>query len=311
MPRTTLALPLAMNILVPGLVGVGLTPTAPVLAARAVARAGDDCRAIQKLFPSNGQAMRATHNSFSIIGDSWGFLYYGKFRDNMIEAGFGWQHEFFMRAVPGTEASQWANGEQFPCLSLFSLIESVIKDDTGTPSVLVSLGGNDLVNDYDQWGSTIFDRIEADLRTLVDWLILERPDIRIYFAGYDILHLEKTQMCVDYATSEFGSAVPGEVNPLLLELGARQSLIADDYPEVTYFHVAGALQGQPGNPDVDSWSPLRYFVLYPLWQQDCIHMSLRGYDVYTGAIVDALVNAGDARPPSGGQAGEAGQPRSP
>lgn len=130
-----------MRILALALGGVGFIPTAPVLAAEAVVRAGDYCRAIQQLFPSHGQAMRATHNSFSIIGDSWGFLYY----------------------------------------------------------------------------------------------------------------------------------------------------------------VAGALQGQPGNPDVDSWSPLRYFVLYPLWREDCIHMSLRGYDVYTEAIVDGLVNAGDARPPSGGR----------
>ncbi len=237
-------------------------------------------------------------NSFTVIGDSWGFLYYDKFRENMIEAGYGTQFEFFMRAVPGTEASQWVNREQFPCFLLFPLVKSIIKDDAGTPRVLISLGGNDLVNDYDLWGDLIYDRIEEDLRTLVAMLIAERPDVQIFFSGYEILNMYKTQLCVDEMVSLLGSAEPSIVNPALLGIGDRQALIAADVPQAHFAPVAGALQGDPGYPDLNVYSPLRYFVLYPFWRQDCIHMSFRGYDVYTGAIADWLAGSGVLPPPT-------------
>lgn len=233
----------------------------------------------------------AAHNSFTVIGDSWGFLFYGEFKDNMIDAGYGSSFEYYMRAIPGTEASQWVSNESY-CRLLFLLVKFLVRNDTGTPHVLISLGGNDLVNDYDVWGVEIYDRIEADLRTLVNMLIDENSDVVIIFSGYDIVNMYKNQYCTDWAIDLLGSAEPSVVNPGLIELGNRQAAIAADYPNVYYANSFGALQGTPGNPNINEYSPVHYFTNYPFWQEDCIHMGFDGYDVFTQAVVDWMENNG-------------------
>ncbi|MGH2545019.1 MAG: SGNH/GDSL hydrolase family protein [Ardenticatenaceae bacterium] len=234
-------------------------------------------------------------NTFTVMGDSWGFLFYNSLEDTFVENGYGDIYEFKMRAIPGTTAETWATE---PCLLAF--VKRIIRDDPGLPVVLISLGGNDFVNDFPDIGEAVFARIEADLRLVVQELIAERNDVTIIFDGYDILHMEKTQTCIDLAIALVGSSEPEVINPYLVELGTLQGRIADDYEQVHHANVTGALQGTPGAPDIYSWSPLRYFVLYPFWQQDCIHMSFRGYRVFTGAIYDWFVanelGTGYARP---------------
>ena len=237
----------------------------------------------------------ASHNSFTVIGDSWGFLYYGQFKQNMIDSGYGNAYQYYMRAIPGTEASQWVSDQSY-CQLLFLLVKFLVRNDTGTPRVMISLGGNDLVNDYDVWGMAIYDRIESDLRTLVNMLIAERSDVIIIFSGYDIVNMYKSQYCTDYAVNLLGSSDPAVVNPGLIELGNRQAAVAADYPNVYYANSFGALQGTPGNPNVNEYSPLPYFVDYPGWEQDCIHMNLSGYDIFTQALVDWMAGHGVISP---------------
>ncbi len=253
---------------------------------------GDGCSSPEGLIGLKDMAVpAAAHNSFTVIGDSWGFLFYGEFRDNMVDAGYGNMFEYYMRAIPGTEASQWVSNDQW-CPLLFLLVKFLVRNDTGTPHVLISLGGNDLVNDYDVWGVSIYDRIEADLRMLVDDLIDENSDVVIIFSGYDIVNMYKNQYCTDWAIDLLGSAEPAVVNPGLIELGNRQAAVAADYPNVYYANVFGALQGTPGNPNINEYSPVHYFTDYPFWREDCIHMGLDGYDVFTQALVDWMENNG-------------------
>lgn len=236
------------------------------------------------------------HNAFVTIGDSWGFLFHGEFKENMIEMGFGDDFQYYMRAIPGTEASQWSQTEGFPCFLLFPLVKSIIEVDTGSPHVLVSLGGNDLINDFDEWDLAIYDRIEEDLRILTDMLIEVRPDVTIIFSGYDIVNMEKTELCLQFALDLVGSTEPEATNIALLTLNERMAAIDADYEQVYLTNVSGALQGTPGNPNIEEWSPLQYFVFYPFWQQDCIHMSFRGYDIFTMAIVNSMIAQGVITP---------------
>lgn len=263
--------------------------TAPEARGRVENQLLDECLGPGMRLPA--EAAGQTENTFTVIGDSWGFLYYPMFRGNMDAAGYGY-FSFKMRAIPGTEASQWAS-DIWPCTWLLDvLVDPIVRNDTGTPYVLISLGGNDLVNDYPDIGDAVFPRIDSDLREIVEELISVNSNVKIILAGYDIGNIEKSQYCIDWAIDKFGTAEPELLNPILIRLGEVNDAVAADYEQVYSSFVWGALQGNPGNPDIYSWSPLQYFTHYPFWDEDCIHLNSLGYDVFTDAVIDWMINNG-------------------
>lgn len=224
-------------------------------------------------------------------GDSWGFFAFPTFRQHLLDAGYGTSYDIVNRSVPGSHASQWASG-----LFLRSVLR-VLASSPGDPTVIFSLGGNDfLYGDIRYSGGgledPIYDLIEERLRSIVDQILAARGDTRILFVGYDVLNLDKTQDCHDLAVDLTGTGLPQDVNPLLVELGELQRRVANDYTNVYYADVTGALQGRPGDPDLTIWSPLKFFIGYIGWEQDCIHMGQEGYGVFTGEIMNRMVNAG-------------------
>lgn len=233
-------------------------------------------------------------NTLTFAGDSWGFLYYVPFTGNLTDAGYQDNFDYRLASIPGTTARQWAS-EWY----LRDLVKAIILIDLGTPTVVISLGGNDLINEYNDLGDAVYDRVEDDLRFIISDFKSIRPDVRVIMSGYDIVNMDKTENCQTWALETFGTNEPAELNPMLVELGNVQARIAADTNNVYYANVIGALQGTPGNPDITQWSPLEYFVGYPLWWEDCIHMGFYGYDVYTQAIIDnveAAVGVGNFAP---------------
>lgn len=229
-------------------------------------------------------------------GDSWGFFAFPTFRQHLIDAGFDQNFNIVSRSVPGSHASQWADG-----MFLRSVLR-VLAGSPGDPIVIFSLGGNDfLYGDIRYSGGglddPIYDLIEQRLRSIVDQILAARGDTRILFVGYDVLNLDKTQECHAMAVELTGSGLPQDANPLLVELGEVQRRIANDYTNVYYADVTGALQGRPGNPDLTIWSPLKFFIGYIGWEQDCIHMGQEGYGVFTAAIMNRMLNVGLLPPP--------------
>ncbi len=244
-------------------------------------------------WPSVPQDERAT---LVYAGDSWGFFSFFTLRQQLIAAGHQEDYEIINRAMPGSHASQWAEGW------FTRSVERVIEDSPGIPIVLISLGGNDFMYGdirYSGGGldDPIYDLIEEDLHTVVQRLIATRSDVLILFTGYDLVNLDKTQECRDLAVELSGTTAPEATNPLIIELGELQRRVAEDYPNVFYADAFGALQGTPGAPDIYQWSPLIYFIGYPGWDQDCIHMGDDGYTVFTGALYDRLLEYGILTPP--------------
>ncbi len=224
-------------------------------------------------------------------GDSWGFFAFPQMRQHLIDAGYADNYSIINRAVPGSHASQWASG-----YFLRSVLRQ-LRPSPGNPIVIFSLGGNDfLYGDVRYSGGglddPIYGLIEQRLRSIVDQILAERGDTTILFVGYDILNMDKTPECHDMAVDLAGSGLPQDVNPLLVELGELQRRVADDYSQVYYADVIGALQGHPGAADMNAWSPLPYFIGYIGWQQDCIHMGQEGYGVFTGSILDRMQRLG-------------------
>lgn len=250
----------------------------------------DHCPTLSAVDPPAGPAAA---NTMTVIGDSWGFLYFNALSANLSARGFGDQYDLYLRAIPGATAEGWAGAH-----CVLEAVGSILRSDPGTPVVLISLGGNDLVNDYDEEGDGIYARLKNDFGAIVAALLAERSDAVIIFGGYDIINASKSQQCRDWAISLVGSDAPEALNPLLLQIGDTQAWVASFYPNVHFADVAGALQGSPGAPDIYAWSPLRYFILYPFWQADCIHMSGRGYRVFTNAILDWALTNGAIPPPA-------------
>lgn len=221
---------------------------------------------------------------FIIMGDSWGYLMLDPFKAEFNQRGLGNLFDVWQTSIPGTTAEFWANNE----LGALDVVADWIALDPTRPVVYISLSGNDLLQQYPAEGMAVFTGIEADLRTIVETLIAARPDVRILFAGYDIVNFGRSDFCQSVAQTIFGTTVPADINPLFLQLGDIQATLEADYSQVLYTDIWGTLQGHPGEPDITSWSPEFWM---PGDENDCIHLNEWGYRRFIDAMFDQLLGA--------------------
>ncbi len=221
---------------------------------------------------------------FIIMGDSWGYLMLDPFKAEFDQRGLGNLFDVWQTSIPGTTAEFWANNE----LGALDVVTDWIAIDPTRPVVYISLSGNDVLQQYPTEGMAVFEGIEADLRAIVDALVAARPDVRILLAGYDILNFDRSEFCQTVAQTIFGSNAPQDINPLFLQLGDIQAALDADYPQVIYTNLWGTLQGQPGEPDITSWSPEFWL---PEDENDCVHLNEWGYRRFIDAMFDQLLGA--------------------
>lgn len=206
-------------------------------------------------------------NKVLVIGDSWGFGYADNLQTQFATHGHG-DWEVVNAALLASTADAWAD----PAV-LSPIIDALNSIYPSINYVVVSLGGNDL-----HLGSP-YEQIEADLRTIVQRLSNEANYVQgIVLPGYDILNYGQSTECQLLALAFFGVVFPWEVNPLYLELGNRQQIVANEFPEATYLNLWGTGQGNPGSPNISEWSSSGYV------SSDCIHLNETGYNQFTEEI---------------------------
>jgi len=185
------------------------------------------------------------------------------------------------------------------------------------PVVVLSLGGNDVVDAGQamQGGfseaalaalldSEITPNLEEIVTRLVDAVeaattscagLEEEPSVTIVLTDYDILNFGPDSPgpdCADFAYSIVGqmlstspptAPIPAEGNRFMRELAARYAAVAAGHPEVEAADLQGTLQGSPGAPDLDRWSPPGL-----LTDTDCIHLNAAGFTTYFEALLSTI-----------------------
>ncbi|MEL6345087.1 MAG: SGNH/GDSL hydrolase family protein, partial [Myxococcota bacterium] len=180
------------------------------------------------------------------------------------------------RGVGGTTAGFWATQP--------NALPDAVTENPDARWVWLSIGGNDIFAHHAAGeGANAGERVNTDIRIMLDALFSRHPDIRVVIFGYDFVNFEQSTDCITQAFLLFGPTTTPAVNQIFLDqIGAIQQAIADDYPNVTYVPLWGTLQaadGVPGAPNVLLPSPKNYFA-------DCIHPTHEGYRIIHRALYD-------------------------
>lgn len=253
-----------------------------------------------------------------VLGDSWAF-FMGVERS--IERALPDHGLAAVRAahlgIPGSTVEDWSRPEVLRIMAVvFQLLPTI---DTA----VVSLGGNDFIDDYEAAMTpaefeTMLDAIQADLETLVDGLRAARPGLRVVITGYDYPNfIESLQSLWNEPNrdrwEDAGRPTPPQVNAAISELGYRQFLLAQDRPWAVHLNNFGLMHwiyGYPGRGLAPQTTPLpngpfdaEYFPGgKPAWPSppegmiqlgrlytDSIHLSRGGYDALAQRLVSLVL----------------------
>lgn len=245
-------------------------------------------------------ASQPAQRTLYIMGDSWAeymTVRYDTVQTEVVARGF----DSFLTindafAISGTRVRGWL--EDNPCQDVFGvdcpgrfseLQQTLADDPTERPTLFISLGGNDINNRYTGGGLSdpVFVELEMETRLLLQALVDVRPDLNIVWGSYDLLNYEQSGFCRYFGRTTFGTNEPTIVNRLYYTGFLRQWQVANDFPTVHYANVAGTLQGNPGNPDLGSYSPAQYITF------DCIHLTADGQALHVEALFDSVLGEED------------------
>ncbi|MFQ5741127.1 MAG: hypothetical protein ACE5JX_19160 [Acidobacteriota bacterium] len=226
-----------------------------------------------------GGSASAGTPSWIIVGDSWGILL-GPFQEAKL-AELGLDIPVKDLAVGGSTAHEWAGDAGGILTQAKETLAALPPQDLAF--VYVSLGGNDVLEDYPSLGAAVFSRIAADLQTVVGELLSAKPKTLILLGSYDLLNFQKSSFCESFALSVVGTSQPEGMNGLIRLGGTLVDLAAALDPRVLSLNVIGALQGTPGSPDLSSWSPAEFITA------DCIHLTFDGYTIFNDAMFATLL----------------------
>ncbi|MFK7804424.1 MAG: SGNH/GDSL hydrolase family protein [Anaerolineae bacterium] len=235
---------------------------------------------IGNLQTSNAAERPATQTLY-LLGDSWTQQAaddHGTFEKALLERGLADSIDVQSFAISGSTADEWANDNGN---RLSNLTNAIKNDPLPNPVVFFTLGGNDLRDAFIAGPNpAAYDDIEADVRVVINALNASRSDIKIVMGGYDILNPDISPAICNFAANAlFGSTDPAVVNPYVIQLYDTIKIVADDFDHVDAINTNGSLQGTPGNPAIDQWSPVGLIA-------DCIHPNSAGYDLYIGTVFD-------------------------
>ncbi len=220
------------------------------------------------LFIAYAPSAALAEEKVMVIGDSWPAGYADNLESQFNSHGHG-DWDVANWAVPGATAESYAD-------DVAGVLTNTILYLNLKPSinyVVLSIGGNDL------HGGFPFNQIEEDIRTVVGRLSSEAFWLLgIVLPGYDILDWDQSQTCKDLATILFGSQLPQVINPLYMEVGARQQIVAGEFPKASYLSLWGTGQNNPGSPNINAFSLPGYV------DSDCIHLTESGYNKFTKEI---------------------------
>lgn len=231
-----------------------------------------------------GQADAAPVKRILIVGDSWaasiatqavGYPGFGSFDAALNTNGIGaYSTQGALTAWPGRKASDWVEPQNL------AKITQELQTYPTIDIVHLIIGGNDFLNLVakgvsiasftPEQRSAFWDAIEADIQTIVDHCLAQRPDIRVLISDYDYLDAAKAEAAYGF---NFGGATPRQLNDAFVELGRRKLAVAQRTPRCAY---------------VSNWGVLQHFYDYP-----AAGLPLPGaapaYDPYSGGDPDATM----------------------
>ena len=224
--------------------------------------------------PSDSTHIATTQTrSLYIFGDSWADqLDNSVIQAELVARNLDREVTVYPLGDSGTTMAQWANDADG---RLTNLLNQIINDPNSNPIVFFTLGGNDILGG----GLSAATSVNQNLSSLLAQLEASRSDLQIVYAQYDILNPNVQSICSPTLNALFGSTQPAVVNNTWLGLYNQSEQVVANFSRTQIVNTYGALQGNPGNPDITSWSPVQYI-------SDCIHLNASGYDLYLDPIFD-------------------------
>lgn len=127
-------------------------------------------------------------------------------------------------------------------------------------------------------------RVRAGLDTLVERVLGTSPNVGVLLGGYDILPIDGRPLCSLEAQLLLGTAKPTVLNGEMGALFEALRTLADGRERVEVLESLGTLQGRPGDPDLNTFSPGRF-------QDgvDCHHPNTAG----AALLADVLVSGAE------------------
>ncbi len=220
----------------------------------------------------------ASGRTLYVFGDSWSAeMAEGQFQAELSERNLDGSVNIQSYAIGGTTLEQWAADEN----EMFTaLLEAIEEDPHPAPIVFFTLGGNDIL---EEWATPV-DLAEPFEDVLVE-LIETRSDVQVVVGNYDFVNPSiDSDECNSWFGERFDSTEPRDINPIWLDLNETYQAVANQFDRVQVVNTYGTLQGQPGNPDINTWSPQQYLA-------DCIHLTDAGYARYLDTIFSEALSA--------------------
>jgi lysophospholipase L1-like esterase len=180
------------------------------------------------------------------------------------------------RALGGTTTTYWVTTQPMELVY-------AVDENPDARWIWISLGGNDSIAGRMQ-GMTpqqITAQIDGNLRALLDTLFAVHSDVLVVMFGYDYTNFDAAG-CPAERDAIFGAGSNQALvnQTIMTEVGAVQAQIAEDYPNVAYVPLWGAMQRAAGLPsDATQPSPAGLMA-------DCLHPNTDGYRAVFDALVD-------------------------
>ncbi|HOS03657.1 MAG TPA: SGNH/GDSL hydrolase family protein, partial [Candidatus Hydrogenedentes bacterium] len=196
-----------------------------------------------------------------LLGDSWAGAMWTRntfarlFADPAFSASIpaGSTAKGDVTTVNGGTAYDWQDPARL------ALLGQELASNPTIDIVHVSLGGNDFLSTYKtsdtpEQRSAKFDSIIANLRTVIEYAVAQRPNIRVAVCDYDYLNFVESvakpyDPIITQMYNDLGQPTPAQINGALVELGQRKLALCNSIPRCYYIHNFGLMHyvyGYPG-----------------------------------------------------------------
>ena len=207
-------------------------------------------------------------------------------------------------AISGSEASDWVDtiGHDY----LFKFKEDLL-DNPSVDNVIISLGGNDLLSDWNvnlttQQEDSLLDIIIANFSTIINYVYDIRSDLNIFISCYDYMNFPVSMFLSNVYVGKWediGEPTVPQINEILIKLELRKEQLCEQFPKVHYMQTLGLMQyhyGYEADFGITTWTDIYqpHEVPFPFgdpnWPTpkkamllegaDAIHLDESAYEVY-------------------------------
>jgi hypothetical protein len=190
-----------------------------------------------------------------LVGDSWTQYMWKDRIWQTVLGSYGlsqWEEEGTTTAVSGSTAEAWADNWPNPLdgnrpVRTGSLHDAIVNNPT-IDIVHLSLSGNDLLG---KWKadmtpaqmSAVYDEVQADLETVVDYVLGLRPDLKVALVDYDFVNIYEPALAglqgAMLQQAYLNNPSPGQLNQAFVNMGLRKRTVAGARNRVLYIQNFG------------------------------------------------------------------------